>query len=110
MELYFYILDRTYEGDFSLRCEECEVIEKPKSYVPVYHWPVGVCAARINKSVVGGFTSQYDDIAVLYAKDHKKARELFFKRYYAAIRTLKYQLEKFNAMKEAVQNFEEKEW
>lgn len=110
MKLYFYILDRTYEGNFSLRYEECDVIEKPKSYVPVEHWPVGVCVARINKSVVGGFTSQYDDIVVLYAKDHKKARELFFKRYYAAIRTLKYQLEKFNAMKEAVENFEEKEW
>lgn len=106
MKLYFYIAEPDYFAEkFNFRCEECEVIEKPKSYVPVTHWPDGV--SRVNKSMIGGFISIYSDIVVLDSKDYKKAKELFFVRYNRAINDAQKKINRAVAIKFAVENLEE---
>lgn len=106
MKLYFYIVEPNYFADkLELRCEECEVIEKPKSYVPVTQWPDGV--SRVNKSTIGGFVSNYSNIVVLDSKDHEKAKEVFFIRYNRVIHDAQSQINKAMAIKEAVDRFEE---
>lgn len=41
MKLYFYFLDNPGSSDAIIRCEECEVIEKEKTYIPVDSFPSG---------------------------------------------------------------------
>lgn len=104
MKLYFYIVESNYFANrLGLRCEECEVVEKPKSYAPVTHWPDGV--SRVNKSVIGGFVSNYSDIVVLDSKNYEKAKEIFYSRYNRVINDAQNQINKAMEIKEAVDRF-----
>ena len=50
MKLYFYIRREVIGKDAHIiRCEECEVIEKPKSYYPVDSFPSETCRRFIKK-------------------------------------------------------------
>lgn len=59
MKLYFYILDSNREynpetktlGDyiFKIRVEECEVMEKPKTYKAVTQFPEGIYIGYVKK-------------------------------------------------------------
>lgn len=49
MKLYFYILERPRGKKPFVRCDECEVIEKPKTYYPVNRFPRGVYGLCVNK-------------------------------------------------------------
>ena len=59
MKLYFYILDSDREynpetktlGDyvFKIRVEECEVVEKPKTYKALTRVPVGIYIGYVLK-------------------------------------------------------------
>ena len=42
MKLYFYILEKPYNKNPFVRFEECEVIEKPKTYKPKDRFPMDV--------------------------------------------------------------------
>ena len=90
MKLYFYILDsnrKTYE--WNLRLEECEVIEKPKTYKPATKFPDGIYASFIRKESIGNFINQYSKVVVLDAPDYEKAKEVFFKKYDSELNTLR---------------------
>ena len=63
MKLYFYILDNDREfnpetrtfGDpvFKVRVEECEVVEKPKTYRAVTRFPKGLYIEYVKKEDIG---------------------------------------------------------
>lgn len=65
MKLYFYILDNDREfnpetrtfGDpvFKVRVEECEVIEKPKTYRAVAQFPERLYIGYVKKEDIGKF-------------------------------------------------------
>ena len=57
--------------------------------------------------MIGGFISNYSNIAVLDSKDHEKAKEVFFIRYNRVINEAQHQIDKAVAIKEAVDRFEE---
>lgn len=90
MKLYFYILDRDRETDkWNLRLEECEVIEKPKTYKPVTKFPDGIYASFIKKESIGDFISEYSKVVVLDTPDYEKAKEVFFEKYDNKLNTLR---------------------
>ena len=79
MKLYFYILEKPYKGKPCVRFDECEVIEKPKSYYPVDKFPSGVYHSHINKSAIGHVSGYDNHLVVLTEPNVKMAKEIFTK-------------------------------
>ena len=79
MKLYFYILTKeTGTDSHIIRYEECEVIEKPKTYYPVDKFPNGTFRSSIRKNEIGDFLDSYfKNIIVLDKNDSEKAMKLF---------------------------------
>lgn len=77
MKLYFYFLRNLYSENTFIRCEECEVIEKPKSYYPVGRFPFGIFISYIKKAKIGDFLDNYFDTIILDKDDPEKAMKLF---------------------------------
>ena len=79
MKLYFYILEKETKTDSHIiRCEECEVIEKPKTYYPADKFPNGTYRSFIRKGEIGDFLDSYfKNVIVLDKNDTEKAMKLF---------------------------------
>lgn len=77
MKLYFYFLRNLYSENTFIRCEECEVIKKSKSYYPVGRFPFGIFRSYIKKDEIGGFLDNYFDTIILDKDDTEKAMKLF---------------------------------
>ena len=79
MKLYFYILTKETKTDSHIiRFEECEVIERPKTYYPVDQFPNGIYRSFIRKDEVGNFLTRcFKNILVLDKNDSEKAMRLF---------------------------------
>lgn len=78
MKLYFYILNSDRKTNkWNLRLEECEVIEKPKTYKPVTKFPDGIYASFIKKESIGNFINEYSGVVVLDALITKKQKKYF---------------------------------
>lgn len=86
MKLYFYILERPYNENPFVRFEECEVIEKPKTYKPKDRFPMGVYNSYINKSNIGHVSGYSNNLVVLTEPNSKVAKELFVKIYESNVR------------------------
>ena len=72
MKLYFYILDKDRKtGKWNLHLEECEVIEKPKTYKPKDEFPNGVYTSFIKKESIGSFINDYSKVVVLDTPDYQ---------------------------------------
>ena len=118
MKLYFYILDSKKEFNaetrtfgktiFQIKCEECEVVEKPKTYKPVDKFPKGIYRSFISKTAIGGFLDCYAEVVVLSEKNYKKAKERFLNNYNYNIKTLKEKISTYEDMIAAVNAGEDK--
>ena len=117
MKLYFYILDSKQEFNaetrtfgkpiFQMKCEECEVVENPKTYKPVDKFPKEVHRSFIHKRAVGGFLDDYGEIVVLDERNYEKAKERFLNNYNYNIKKLKKKLSTYENMIAAVEVGEE---
>lgn len=108
MKLYFYILDTDRKtGKWNLRLEECEVIEKPKTYKPVTKFPAGIYVSFIRKESIGNFISEYSKTIVLDAPDYEKAKEVFLKKYDNELNTLRKRIDLYEELKYAIEAGEE---
>jgi hypothetical protein len=108
MKLYFYILGTDRKtGKWNLRLEECEVIEKPKTYKPVTKFPDGIYGSFIKKESIGNFISEYGKVVVLDSPDYEKAKEVFFKKYDNELNTLRKRINFYEELKSAVEAGEE---
>lgn len=109
MKLYFYILDTDRKtSKWNLRLEECEVIEKPKTYKPKTEFPNGVYASFVRKESIGSFINDYSKIVVLDTPDYQKAKEVFLKKYDNELTILKDKINYYETLKSAVEAGEEK--
>ena len=86
MKLYFYILEIPYNKNSFVRFEECEVIEKPKTYKPKDRFPRGVYNCYISKSDIGHISGYGNNIVVLTEPNSKLAKEIFTKFYKSNVR------------------------
>lgn len=91
MKLYFYILDSDREynpetktlGDyvFKIRVEECEVIEKPKTYKAVTRFPDGICIGYVKKEDIGKISGSSTPYIVLEEPNYQFVKETFLEKY-----------------------------
>lgn len=99
MKLYFYILGssrkfnpetRTF-GDsvFKVRIEECEVIEKPKTYRAVTQFPKGLYIGYVKKEDIGKISDSLTPYIVLAAPNYQFVKDKFLERYNVEIHRLK---------------------
>ena len=108
MKLYFYILDSDREtGKWNLHLEECEVIEKPKTYKPAAKFPDGVYTSFIRKESIGNFISEYSKVVVLDAPDYEKAKEVFFRKYDNELSVLRNSINFYDELKAAIEDYKE---
>ena len=107
MKLYFYILERHYNQKPFVRFEECEVIEKPKTYYPKDRFPNGVYNAYISKSDIGHISGYSSNLVVLTEPNAKLAREIFAKMYESNVRRAQASLSEAKAMLNAILEMEE---
>lgn len=72
MKLYFYFLETG-----KIRCAECEVEEKPKTYKPVDRFPGGYYWNYVKKEDIGELIGYGDDIVVLTENNIQKVADVF---------------------------------
>ena len=72
MKLYFYFLETG-----KIRCSECEVEEKPKTYKPVNKFPSGFYGCYVKKEDMGRLIGYGDNVVVLTEKNIQKVADVF---------------------------------
>ena len=107
MKLYFYILEKPYNANPFVRFEECEVIEKPKTYYPKDKFPRGVYNSYISKSDIGHISGYSSNLVVLTESNAKLAREIFAKMYESNVRRAQAPLSEAKAMLNLILEMEE---
>lgn len=107
MKLYFYILEKPYNKNPFVRFEECEVIEKPKTYKPKDEFPSGVYNSYISKSDIGHVSGYSNNLVVLTEPNAKVAKEIFMKLYESNVRQKEESLAKAKTMLNAILEMEE---
>ena len=107
MKLYFYILERPYDKNPFVRFEECEVIEKPKTYYQKDKFPSGVYNSYIRKSDIGIVYGYRNNLVVLTEPNAKVAKELFTKFYENNVRQKKEHLAEAKVILNAILEMEE---
>ena len=107
MKLYFYIVERPYNQKPFVRFEECEVIEKPKTYYPKDKFPSGVYNFYIRKSDIGHISGYSNNLVVLTEPNAKVAKELFTKIYESNVRQKEESLAEAKAILNAILGMEE---
>lgn len=107
MKLYFYILEKPYNKNPFVRFEECEVIEKPKTYKAKDRFPSGVYNCYINKNDIGIVSGYSNNLVVLTEPNAKMAKELYTKLYESNVRQKEESLAKAKVMLNAILEMEE---
>ena len=78
MKLYFHFLDLDVVG--GVRVEECEVNEKPKSYVASTNFPECYTDRMVRKTEIGAVIGRLNPVVVQYKQDEDHARNLFMRK------------------------------
>ena len=117
MKLYFYILDSNREynpetktlGDyiFKIRVEECEVIEKPKTYRALTKFPEGLYIGYVSKENIGKISDSLTEYIVLKEPNHQFVKEKFLEKYNVEISRLKKAIAMYENKIAAVENYKE---
>lgn len=117
MKLYFYILDSDREfnpetitfGDpvFKVRVEECEVVEKPKTYKAATKFPDGIYIGYVNKRDIGRIFESLPPYIVLEKPNYQFAKETFLEKFNNEICRLKKTIAMYEDKIAAIEDYEE---
>ena len=117
MKLYFYILDSDREynsetqtlGDyvFKIRVEECEVVEKPKTYKAVTQFPDGIYIGYVKKEDIGTISGHSTPYIVLKKPNYQFVKNKFLEKYNEEISRLKNAIAMYENKIAAVGNYKE---
>lgn len=117
MKLYFYILDSDREynpetktlGDyvFEIRVEECEVIEKPKTYRAVAQFPERLYIGYVKKEDIGKISGSSTPYIVLEEPNYQFVKETFLEKYNNDIRRFKNIIAMYESKIAAIENYKE---
>lgn len=106
MKLYFYIMLQEYGMQPRIVCEECDVIEKPKTYKPKYKFPSDICRNYIRKDEIGHVINSFNRAVVLLKKNADRAKQIFSVQYCEEIEILRKALNEKEELLSAVEAFE----
>lgn len=117
MKLYFYILDsdrkfnpetRTFgDSAFKVRVEECEVVEKPKTYRAVTRFPKGPYIGYVKKEDVGRILDSLTPYIVLEKPNYQFVKNKFLEKCNEEISRLKNAIAMYENKIAAVENYKE---
>ena len=117
MKLYFYILDSDREynpetktlGDyiFKIRVEECEVVEKPKTYKVVTRFPDGIYIGYVKKEDIGTIFGHSTPYIVLTVPNYQFVKNKFLEKYNVEISRLKKAIAMYEDKIAAIENYKE---
>lgn len=117
MKLYFYILDSDREfnpetrtfGDFTfkVRVEECEVVEKPKTYRAVTQFPERLYIGYVKKEDIGKISGSSTPYIVLEEPNYQFVKDKFLERYNAEINRLKKAIAMYESKIAAIEDYKE---
>lgn len=117
MKLYFYILDsdREYNPEtktlgnyvFKIRVEECEVIEKPKTYKAVTRFPERLYIGYVKKEDIGKISGSSTPYIVLEEPNYQFAKETFLEKYNNDIRRFKNIIAMYENKIAAIEDYKE---
>lgn len=105
MKLYFYFMEVPFKGAPYVRFEECEVIEKPKTYYPVEKFPEGFYGSYVRKDDIGHLCSSYSNVVILTENNQEIAMELFANKAEIAIKAAEYNIEVAKSKLLAIEKF-----
>ncbi len=106
MKLYFYFLETPYKGKPYIRIEECEAVEKPKTYSPVDEFPNGYYGNYVVKSEIGILSGHQNDKVILTERNDELAKKLFSDYLNSQIEGKQKEVEKLKEKLMAVENME----
>ena len=107
MKLYFYILEKSRGKKPFIRFDECEVIEKPKTYYPVDRFPRGVYRLCVNKKDIGHISGYGNNLVVLTENNPALAKEIFARMYESGVRQAEERLKNEKTLLNAILEMEE---
>lgn len=117
MKLYFYILDSDREynpetktlGDyiFKVRVEECEVIEKPKTYRAVTQFPEKIYIGYVKKEDIGKISGCSTPYIALTVPNYQFVKDKFSERYSAELDRLKKAITMYENRIAAIEDYKE---
>lgn len=90
MKLYFYIMNTDRKNKkWNLHLEECEVIEKPKTYRALTKFPEGLYIGYVSKDNIGKISKSLTEYIVLEEPNYQFAKDKFLEIYNDKINRLK---------------------
>ena len=117
MKLYFYILDSdrefnpetiTFGGPvFKVRVEECEVVEKTKTYKAATRFPDGIYIGYVKKEDIGKISGHSTPYIVLTVPNYQFVKDKFLERYNVEISRLKKAIDMYENRIAAIENYKE---
>lgn len=117
MKLYFYILDSDIEynpetktlGDyvFKIRVEECEVIEKPKTYKAATRFPDRIYIGYVKKEDIGTISDRSTPYIVLTVPNYQFVKDKFLEKYNVEISRLKKAIAMYENKIAAIEDYKE---
>lgn len=117
MKLYFYILDSDREynpktqtlGDcvFKIRVEECEVIEKLKTYRAATRFPKGIYIGYVKKEDIGIISGHSTPYIALAVPNYQFAKDKFLEKYNVEISRLKKVIAMYEDKIAAIEDYKE---
>lgn len=107
MKLYFYFLETPYNGGPFIRLEECEVIEKAKTYYPKEKFLGRFYGSYVKKSDIGHLSGYHSDTVILTEQDNDAdtALDLLEAKVQTECKRLETELEAAREKLRAIENF-----
>lgn len=102
MKLYFYFLKRSFMKPLVMYMEECEVIEKPKTYKPVDKFPSGYFGRYVPKSDLNTLITRYRWYFISDERKDEEAAKAILKHCRNEIQKLEERIAVFRQYEQAV--------
>lgn len=105
MKLYFYFLETPDKGEPFIRLEECEVVEKEKTYYPADKFPKKFYGSRVRKSDIGKIIGYHRNTVILTEQDNNTALDILEEKIQEECELLENKLEGERKKLRAIENF-----